>query len=99
MNPIEEDRDAVVDALLSNYDFIELHSTNSNSTKPNNIDELLKKYDCEICQEESNRNINKITLSCGHDMCEKCIQKMFIYKKNKVINCPFCRKTLENVRV
>ena len=46
-----------------------------------------KVEDCCVCME-----LNTIITKCGHNLCRPCLSKM--YKNNKHVNCPLCRKCL-----
>ena len=93
----DEEINKIVDSLLNDTSielFTSFTNLNDKSLSINKIketDELLMLYNCEICQEENNRNINKIVFICGHDICGYCLNQ--ILKTNEP-KCPYCRKLL-----
>ena len=57
-------------------------------------DQVSKETQCMICYEEIDE-INWIVFDCKHQMCIECLQKLYKYRGNKSINCPFCRYVVE----
>lgn len=95
---MEENIDIFVDKLLDSHT-LELYNNPNDEpiqTRFFETDELLKKYECSICESEQLRNINKITFICGHHMCWNCVNKIL---KNNEPKCPYCRKCIKSTKI
>ena len=97
---MEENIDEFVDKLLDNYTVEMYNNPNYDETTKIKFfeitDELLKKYECSICELEDIRNINKIIFVCGHHMCENCVNKILKINEPK---CPYCRKCIKSLKI
>lgn len=60
-----------------------------------NAPKLFRATDCIICLDEFNEtDVQRIDLSCGHDMCKTCVFEYFFGVSGKTI-CPQCRKSVD----
>jgi hypothetical protein len=104
----DEQINNIVDSILKDAELFSTTTTelyiDNNKPKNINIDKeekeieyLLKPYECDICFQDDLRNINKISLECGHNLCISCINKIIAkhVENNKESSCPYCRIPLK----